>query len=614
MTPSNQVPNYSGHVASVNPRLELVGKRSMNTMNQNMSRRPHPLLFLVTALLLLWVLPLRAEVTARLSSPTTGIDQPVQLTLEVHGEESGSPDLSVLEQEFEILGRATQQSVSIINGAVSSKRSLILTLLPKREGSLTIPAITIGDQVTAPLALEVTHQASASGASQRKLAWVEMSLDKTSAFPEEEVILTLKLFQAAGVRGEHLDQPTPSFGDTRLQLLDETSYSIERDSQTYRVLERSYGLYAYQTGSLKIAPVSFRGRSGGGSIFSLLDDPFNAPPQTSRIVRAESDPLSLEIKPVPAGFTGDHWLPAKNIQLVETGIDSQGPILAGKPLTRRIMLIADGLLSSQLPVITPQAPDDIKVYEERPQLQDTPRRTGVSSSRESVVTLIPTRAGEYTLPGIEIPWWNTETGKQEIARIPDLTLKVAPGAVVVPPPAVATPAQTRAEEPSSNPSPQAVTTAAVPSDDIHWLIWLLVAARFATLVGWWISHRRHRAMPATEEAAGAPPPSADEQALTEAIDALTDAYREKNAEAARDAWLQWAQCRWPQHQPNNLTRLAARCPPPVAEAVFALEKALYSPGIETGWVEAFDPSRLRDEPEQTSTRQPAGEQLLPLNP
>ncbi len=614
MTPSNQVPNYSGQVVSVNPRLEPVGKRSMDTMNQNTSPRPTPLILFITALLLLSALPLRAEVAARLSSPTTGIDQPVQLTLEMKGEESGTPDLSVLDKEFEILGRATQQSVSIINGSVSSKRSLILTLLPRREGSLTIPAITIGDQVTAPLTLEVAHQASATGATQQKLARVEMSLDKTSAYPEEEVILTLKLFQAAGVRGEHLDQPVPSLGDTRLQLLDESSYGVERDGQPYRVLESNYGLYAYQTGSLKIAPVSFRGRSGGGSIFSLLDAPFNAQPQTSRIVRAESDPVTLEVKPVPAAFTGDHWLPAKSIQLAETGIDSNGPIVAGKPLTRRIMLIADGLLSSQLPVITPQAPDGVKVYEDQPQLQDTPRRTGVSSSRESVVTLIPTRAGEFTLPGIEIPWWNTETGKQEIARLPALTLQVAPGAVGEPPPAVATPAQAQAEASSPNPSPQTATTAAVAeSDEIHWLVWLLVAAWFATLAGWWISHRRHRSSPPATEPTEVPP-SADERALATAIDALVSAYRDKETEAARSAWLQWAQCQWPKHPPNNLTRLAARCEPHVAEAVIALEKALYSPGIETGWAEAFDPTQLRAASEQTPTPRPVDEALLPLNP
>jgi hypothetical protein len=587
----------------------------MDTMNQENSGHKIPLALAVTALLLLIIaLPLQAGVVARLSTTTTGLDQPFQLTLETEGEQTDPPDLSVLDDDFEILGRATQQSVSIINGSVSSKRSLILTLLPKRPGKLTIPSIPFGDLRTAPLSLEITAQPSDNASTTpRQQAQVELSLNKASAYPEEEVILILKLYIPPGVRGEHLDQPTPSLGDTRVQLLDESNYPVERNGLAYQVLERSYGLYAYQTGKLEIAPVTFRGRSGGRSVFNLFDDPFNTPLQSSRLVRAKSNPVSLQIKPPPGSFTGQHWLPARNIQLVETGIDVNNPIVAGKPLTRRIMLIADGLVSSQLPALSPQVPDTVKTYEERPQLQDTPRRTGISSSRESLVTLIPTQAGEVTLPAIEIPWWNTETGKQEIARLPEVTLTVI-AAAASDTPAAGQPSQSQTTDKPLSQTQEPVTPA--PPDDpdeVHWLVWLLAAAWLATLAGWWLTHRKRRQLPATPVAVTRPSTSAD-QSLAAVIDALAEAYHSEDAEAARDAWLRWGQCRWPQNPPNNLTRLAGRSPKEVAEAVISLEKALYSPDIESGWADRFNPLSLNDKTEQPSTSQPANEQLLPLNP
>jgi hypothetical protein len=583
-------------------------------MNQESSGNKNPLTIVVTVLLLLIALPLQAGVVARLSTTSTGLDQPVQLTLETEGESTDSPDLSVLDDDFEILGRATQQSVSIINGSVSSKRSLILTLLPKRQGTLTIPSIPFGDQQTAPLTLEVKTQPSDKGsATPQQQAQVELSMNKASAFPEEEVILTLKLYIPPGVRGEHLDQPTPSLGDTRVQLLDESNYTAERNGQAYRVLERSYGLYAYQTGKLEIAPIAFRGRSGGRSLFSLFDDPFNTPMQNSRHVRAKSNPVSLQIKPIPDSFTGQHWLPARNIQLVETGIDVNSPVVAGKPLTRRIMLIADGLISSQLPALNPQVPDTVKAYEERPQLQDTPRRTGISGSRESVVTLIPTRAGEVTLPTIEIPWWNTETGKQEIARLPEVTLNVI-AAAISDSPTVGQATQSQTTDTPVSQTQEPVTPSRVDeADEVHWLVWLLAAAWLATLAGWWLSHRQRRLLPSARETATSPSDSAD-QSLKAVIDALIEAYRAEDAQAAREAWLRWGQCRWPQNPPNNLTRLAGRCPAEVAEAVITLEKALYSPDIESGWAEAFDPLWLKNNTEQSSSTQSTNEQLLPLNP
>jgi hypothetical protein len=580
-----------------------------------------PLILFFAGLLISIAMPLRAGVVARLSSSSTSQEQPFQLTLETQGDASdASPDLSVLAPDFEILGRATQQSVSIINGSFSSKRSLILTLLPKRQGTLTIPPIPFGDQQTEALTLEVTDQPSGDSANAAQYAEVEMSLNKTSAYPEEEVILTVKLFQAAGVRGERLDQPQPSQRDTRLQLLDESNYTVDRNGSTYRVLERNYGLYAYQAGNLEIEPILFQGRRGGNSIFSLLDDPFSTPTQGSRLIRAKSNPVSLQIKPLPSDFSGDHWLPARNIQLLETGIDSSAPIIAGNPLTLRIMLIADGLMSSQLPPITPQVPDDIKPYEEHPQLQDTPRRTGISSSRETVLTLIPTRAGRFTLPAIELPWWNTETGKQEIARLPAKTLDVLPGAASNAPVSGATASQPAVENPPPQQANQQADTPPLPipavtqQEGVHWLVWLLAGAWLATLAGWWFTHQRRKPETGRALSEAKTQASVNEQALSAAIDSLTTAYRAGDAEAARDAWLHWGQCRWPQNPPYNLTRLASRCPSDVAKAVISLESALYSPGTAVAWKEAFNPASLQQEAPQQSASRPMDEDLLPLNP
>lgn len=579
-----------------------------------------PSLQIFILLLLVAVSPVQAGVTATLSSQTTGMDQPFRLTLVMDGEESASPDLSVLDADFEILERATQQSISIINGKMSSKRSLILTLLPKRTGKLTIPPIPFGDQQTRALSLEVTQQSAQTGAAD-KMAWVELSLNKTEAYPEEEVILTLKLYQAAGVRGESLDQPKPSLGDTRVSLLNENSYTAEKNGTPYRVLERNYGLFAYQSGKLEIGPIGYRGRSGGTSVFSLLDDPFRDNMQGSRLIRTQSNPVSLEIKPIPAAFTGDHWLPARNLQLVDTGLDGSQPIVAGKPLTRRIMLVADGLMSSQLPVITQQVPDGIKPYEERPQLKDTPDKTGFSSSRQSVITLIATQAGRYTLPSIEIPWWNTDTDRQEVARLPAVTLEVTPGQATtrtadsVPqsaPPAAMEDGQQQASATVAPAEPTGGDEAA----GINWLIWLLAAAWLVTLFAWWFTHRRRDANKRAQAETPAPTASTpDRQAAAEIIEALKRSYAQADAAAARTAWLKWAQLQWPENPPNNLTRLARRCKPSLSEAVIALEKALYSPGEETGWA-MFDPATIdsQQEPDTPPARREAEAKLQPLNP
>ena len=109
-------------------------------------------------ILLLLSSPVDAEVAAILSSNSTGVDQPVRLTLQMEGDQEMTPDLGQLEQLFEIIGRSTQQSISIINGKMSAKRSLTLTLLPKQTGTIEIPPIRIGNESTQALVLEVAEQ------------------------------------------------------------------------------------------------------------------------------------------------------------------------------------------------------------------------------------------------------------------------------------------------------------------------------------------------------------------------------------------------------------------------------------------------------------------------
>ncbi len=592
-------------------------------LNTKLPMKPFPTIALngLLIILLLIACPAHARVSATLSSNATGPDQPVRLTLQTEGEQELSPDLSELEQRFEILGRSTQQSISIINGKMSAKRSLTLTLLPRQTGTLEIPPIKIGKESTQPLVLEVAQQPREEAQADRQQVMVELSLSKSKAYIEEEVILTLKLFQAPGIRAESLDQPQTSMPDTQLRLLHEDSYRSERKGIDFHVIERTYAVYAYQSGNLEIGGVKYRGRSGGDRLFSLFNDPFDTQPQDTRFFRTESNKVNLEVVPIPESFSGDRWLPAKNLQIVENGLTQQTSVIAGKPLLRRIMVLADGLTVNQLPAIEQQQPSGIKLYEERPQLKETPARTGISSSRQSAITLIATEAGRYQLPGIEIPWWNTETDRQETARLPAVSIDVlpnpntSPGARQQQPQTALEPA-TRENPTETGAGGDRSTPSTVPegaSEGIHWLVWLFAAAWLLTLFAWWYTRRSDRPGPgqgATADDAEADP---GKTAIAEALQRLQKAYDEKDAVAARSAWLAWAQLRWTQAPPHNLTRLATRCDRAVAEAVRSLERALYSPMDEPAWAN-YEVSTLIEQMHQEKRPEKQPEGLVPLNP
>jgi transposase-like protein len=102
--------------------------------------------------------------------------------------------------------------------------------------------------------------------------------------------------------------------------------------------------------------------------------------------------------------------------------------------------------------------------------------------------------------------------------------------------------------------------------------------------------------------------------MEKVLQQLTAAYQDKDGDAARKAWLSWAQLSWPDNPPNNLSRLAKRCHPELAKAVDALERAIYSPNMESSWSD-YEIIKLI---EAKSSEQPAEKSkqalLIPLNP
>lgn len=560
-----------------------------------MKRTSHTLptlcLFGLCLVQLIWAPALLAQIDTRLSRSTTSLDEPVQLQLQIKGENNASPDLSVLEEDFEILSRSASQNVSIINGHTSKTRGLTLSLLPKRAGDLSIPSIPVGDEQSEPLAITVVENLPDSqGQANSKTAFFQLELSKTKAYLQEEVILTVRLYQSKGVRSESIGEPQASQSDTLLQPIGVEQYQAKQDGELYRVIERRYAVFANQPGKLQLGKIRFRGRSGLNdppSISNLMPDPFNLPRGDNRVIRSTSEQVEVEVLPTPSQFSGQHWLPAKDLQIIDNTSNYNQPLVAGRPIRRTIGIFANGLTSAQLPDLNFEVPVGFKQYTEKPQTKDKFNRDGVFGSRQIGITLVAIQPGSYTLPTVEIPWWNTQTDQQEVARLPAVKLQVHAnlGTATKYPKSYA---RGREEVAHVNPAPPVEQLAADDKNQDSGLsvglIWIVGIGSVVSLVGWWwLNHRRkpHVELTKTEEPISEQP----KDDARNILDALEAAYQQTDPEAARAAWLRWGQLQWPEHPPSNLNRLARRCSHNVALAVTLLDRTFYTPGASDNWQE-----------------------------
>ena len=188
------------------------------------ARRSFILCILATLTLMLFPLSTFAQAIASIDRSVIGIDETFRLTLRV-GESSirSDPDLSPLENDFEVINNSKSSRYSLVNGKAESTTEWTITLAPRREGKLTIPALRIGSSQTLPLDIRVSKAASKPAGAQQNL-FIEVELDSEDVYVQAQALLTVRVYHSVNLdQGASLSEP--EIADTLVHKISETSYA-----------------------------------------------------------------------------------------------------------------------------------------------------------------------------------------------------------------------------------------------------------------------------------------------------------------------------------------------------------------------------------------------------
>lgn len=524
------------------------------------------------ACLLVWLpgLAWAAEIKAEPDREPVRMNETFNLVFSSDHSVDGDPDFSPLAENFEILGQNQGSQFSIMNGKLSRKQEWTLTLAPKRAGAFVIPPVAFGSDRSQPARITVLEASAplpapgaAGDAAEVKL---EVDAQPRTLYVQAQAILTVRVLVRVDLAGADLSEP--AIGDALIERLGEDRrYSTSRGGIEYGVIERKYAIFPQKSGLLRIDPLQLNAQIelGGQSLFS----------RATRNLRVKSEPVDLKVKSIPPEFTGQHWLPAASLKLEEDWQKEPPQAKAGEPLTRTLSLRAQGATVGVLPELAGAGvgiDPSIKQYPDQPAVNEEKNAAaGIIGTRQEKTALIPSRAGEYSLPAVEVPWWNTKTDRLEIARIPPRVLKVEPSgdasSTAAPPP----PAAQAGENPAA-PSP-GLAEAGLPARDDPWF-WLALMFGLGwacTGLAWGWSRRRSPPLAAPvkpEETT----PSLDE---SRALRALKTACAGHDPAAARQALLDWAGARGNGRRPASLAELAGLGDGGIAEEIARLNQALY---------------------------------------
>jgi hypothetical protein len=470
--------------------------------------------------------------------------------LTASGPLSGRPDLSVLSQDFDVLEASRSSSIQIVGGRTTQVAEWVVELMPRDVGRFELPAIELNGDLSNTVTVEILPPAEASGENED--VFIEVELDRERGFVQAQAIYTLRLFVGVGTGRQTLTAPLVEGGEAIVEKLgNDREYQVRRGNRRYNVRERSYAIFPQSAGTLTIGP----------AVYEAMIMPTTG---FARQQRLRSDVLELEVRPAvppPPEYPGAAWLPAAELRIAERWSEGSDSFVQGVPRTRTVTVTAEGLLETQLPELVIDTVPGLRQYPDRPELGREVTGEGIEARRTERLAVIAQQTGSLELPAVELPWWNVDRERWEVARIDARAIDVAPGVSVTP----------VTDDPAADPRP-APEEPGEPARPRLWP-WLsagLAAGWFVTVLAWAYTARTRRG-PAGGAAVRRPPSARG------LLRQLFAACRVNDSGRVRDLLLAWARLQFAEDPPGSLGALAGRLSGPLAAEIRALEAALYGP-------------------------------------
>jgi len=531
------------------------------------------------AVLCLCLLPQWAmadSATASLDRSIASWGESVLLQIRVDGSADEDPDLSVLRNDFDILNQSQSSNYSLINGSMSRSKSWSINLMPKRQGNLVIPAISLGNVTTQPLHLQVlAEQSSQAGLAEPKDIYLEVSASSNDVYVQAEVLLTVKLFRAVNLAQAQLSEVDMPHAIIK-KMGEDKSYETVRDQRRFIVTERRYAVFPNQSGILHVPALQFTGQVvSQRSMFN----------QAGRTLRITSKPLDITVKSIPKTWPQNKpWLPAQDVSVQEVPSDDELHAKVGEPFTRTIEIRAKGLTAEQLPQILSHASQaGFKQYPDKPELNTALGKHGLVAIRREKVAMIPTKSGDLTLPAISIVWWNTKEQRMQKAEVLQRMITVMPADK----PVNAQANEVTQSRPAKPKGVHVVPSSITPSEPLHSeekqvIVWQSLSACLAigwllSLLLWWRSSRKTKRVCAQAEKS-----ESAKVSLKSIQTQLTSACKQGHAKHVAQLLPQWAAIFYDDPKIIHLGQLQGRSEA-LDEAILALQTYLYAKVNTTTW-------------------------------
>jgi hypothetical protein len=389
------------------------------------------------------------------------------------------------------------------------------------------------------------------------------------------------------------------------------------NGERYQVIERHYELFPQHSGSINVpgpvlnAQVAVQTRNTGDPFQDFFGNSFGSRMfMTTKPIHVHGDQIELNVLPRPATAPSDYWLPARSVNLESDWHPDEAKAKTGEPFTLHLKLDAEGLTAGQLPDLNAllKLPPGLKAYPDQPKLTNETKGDTLIGTRDQNIAIIADQPGRFMVPGLVIRWWDTGTNRLMETKLPERTFTITPAAATAATPNAAAPtAQPAAPQAnrSNSRAARAQSWSTGQSDPWRWASFIAVALWVATLIAWYVTHRRKP----QARRPGLDAQEAKEASVARARRDFQSACRADDARAARASLTAWIKAARPELRIGGPRAYAKQVGDSrLSTLLLELDSACYG---GSKWTGAALLDALRELPPRASSRE-HDEALAPL--
>ncbi len=374
-----------------------------------------------------WPALAQSPITAEVDRASLSTDETVALTVRINGATGNpaAPQLPPLDG-FQVVGTSSGTQIRVVNGAFSSSATYTYHLRPIQTGELVIPpiSVTLNGQTysTDPITIQVTQgnapapSAPVQGEPQAAPAelngqdmYVEAFVNNETPYQGEQITYTFRFYNAVSLVNPANYEPPDFTGFWSDTEPEQVQYMTEAAGRIYNVNEVRTILFPTVAGEIIIEPTRLEVPGGFFSRGANL---------MTRPVTVNAQPLPPN---APAGFNGavgQYQIDAA-VDLTETRVN--------EPVTWQVRVAGYGNIDTLPEPTWPETPgwrDFDSTSTTNTQVQDG----RISGSQVYEKLLIPTEAGQLTLPPVSYTYFDPEQERYVTISTDPITVNVAPGA------------------------------------------------------------------------------------------------------------------------------------------------------------------------------------------